>query len=63
MAKSYNSRGVVAEMLVRGDSFALFGNRIAPSEIMTAEHVSELLKQAPIALDFLNVGERAGGPG
>jgi len=43
MASSYNSRGIVAEVLVDGDRFAVVANRITPAEIMAAEHVPDWL--------------------
>jgi diaminopimelate decarboxylase len=43
MASSYNSRGIVAEVLVDGDRFAVVANRISPAEIMAAEQVPDWL--------------------
>lgn len=43
MASSYNSRGIVAEVLVDGDRFAVVANRITPAEIMGAEQVPDWL--------------------
>lgn len=43
MASSYNSRGIVAEVLVDGDRFAVVANRITPAEIMAAEQVPDWL--------------------
>jgi len=43
MASSYNSRGLVAEVLVDGDKFALVANRMMPAEIMAAEHIPDWL--------------------
>ena len=43
MASSYNSRGIVAEVLVDGDRFAVVANRISPAEIMAAETVPDWL--------------------
>jgi len=43
MASSYNSRGIVAEVLVDGDRFAVVANRITPAEIMAAERVPDWL--------------------
>lgn len=39
MASSYNSRGIVAEVLVDGGRFAVVADRISPAEIMAAERV------------------------
>ena len=43
MASSYNSRGIVAEVLVDGDRYAVVANRISPAEIMAAETVPDWL--------------------
>lgn len=43
MASSYNSRGIVAEVLVDGDRFAVVANRITPADIMAAEQVPDWL--------------------
>lgn len=43
MASSYNSRGLVAEVLVDGDKFALVANRMMPAEIMAAENIPDWL--------------------
>lgn len=43
MASSYNSRGIVAEVLVDGDRFAVVADRISPAEIMAAERVPDWL--------------------
>ncbi len=43
MASSYNSRGIIAEVLVDGDRFAVVANRITPAEIMGAEQVPDWL--------------------
>jgi len=43
MASSYNSRGIVAEVLVDDDRFAVVANRITPAEIMAAEQVPDWL--------------------
>lgn len=43
MASSYNSRGIVAEVLVDGDRFAVVADRITPAEIMAAERVPDWL--------------------
>ena len=43
MASSYNSRGIVAEVLVDGDRYAVVANRISPAEIMAEEHVPDWL--------------------
>ena len=43
MASSYNSRGFVAEVMVRGDRFDVVADRILPSEIMDAERVPDWL--------------------
>lgn len=43
MASSYNSRGIVAEVLVDGDRFAVVANRITPAEIMAAEQAPDWL--------------------
>jgi len=41
MASSYNSRGLVPEVLVDGDRFAVVADRIAPAALMDAERVPE----------------------
>ncbi len=43
MASSYNSRGLVPEVMVDGDQFAVVADRIASSTIMAAERVPEWL--------------------
>lgn len=44
MASTYNSRGLVPEVLVDGDKFAVVAERIAPEVILAAEHVPDWLK-------------------
>lgn len=44
MASSYNSRGLVPEVLVSGDRFEIVAERISPEAIMGAEHVPDWLK-------------------
>ena len=44
MASTYNSRGLVPEVLVDGDKFAVVAERIAPEAILAAEHVPDWLK-------------------
>jgi diaminopimelate decarboxylase len=44
MASTYNSRGLVPEVLVDGDKFAIVAERIAPATILAAEHVPEWLE-------------------
>lgn len=44
MASTYNSRGLVPEVLVDGDKFAIVAERIAPETILAAEHVPDWLK-------------------
>jgi diaminopimelate decarboxylase len=44
MASTYNSRGLVPEVLVDGDKFAIVAERIAPATILAAEHVPDWLK-------------------
>ena len=44
MASTYNSRGLVPEVLVDGDKFAVVAERIAPAAILAAEHVPDWLK-------------------
>ncbi len=46
MASSYNSRGLVPEVLVDGDRYAIVAERIQPATILAAEHVPDWLKQA-----------------
>ncbi len=43
MASTYNSRGLVPEVLVDGDRFAVVAERIEPATILAAEHVPEWL--------------------
>ncbi len=43
MASTYNSRGLVPEVLVDGDRFAVVAERIIPATILAAEHVPEWL--------------------
>ncbi len=43
MASTYNSRGLVPEVLVSGDRFAVVAERIAPATILAAEHVPDWL--------------------
>ncbi len=43
MASTYNSRGLVPEVLVDGDRFAIVAERILPSAILAAEHVPDWL--------------------
>ena len=44
MASTYNSRGLVPEVLVDGDKFAVVAERISPETILAAEHVPDWLK-------------------
>lgn len=44
MASTYNSRGLVPEVLVNDDKFAIVAERIAPATILAAEHVPDWLK-------------------
>jgi diaminopimelate decarboxylase len=44
MASTYNSRGLVPEVLVDGDKFAIVAERISPETILAAEHVPDWLK-------------------
>jgi diaminopimelate decarboxylase len=44
MASTYNSRGLVPEVFVDGDKFAVVAERIAPETILAAEHVPDWLK-------------------
>jgi diaminopimelate decarboxylase len=44
MASTYNSRGLVPEVLVDGGKFAIVAERIAPETILAAEHVPDWLK-------------------
>ncbi|MEP7349803.1 MAG: diaminopimelate decarboxylase [Sphingorhabdus sp.] len=44
MASTYNSRGLVPEVLVDGDKFAVVAERIAPETILAAEHVPDWLE-------------------
>jgi diaminopimelate decarboxylase len=43
MASTYNSRGLVPEVLVDGDKFAVVAERISPATILAAEHVPDWL--------------------
>lgn len=43
MASTYNSRGLVPEVLVDGDRFAVVAERIKPATILAAEHVPDWL--------------------
>jgi diaminopimelate decarboxylase len=43
MASTYNSRGLVPEVLVSGDQFAVVAERIQPATILAAEHVPDWL--------------------
>ncbi len=43
MASTYNSRGLVPEVLVDGDRFAVVAERILPATILAAEHVPDWL--------------------
>ncbi len=43
MASTYNSRGLVPEVLVDGDRYAVVAERIMPATILAAEHVPEWL--------------------
>jgi diaminopimelate decarboxylase len=43
MASTYNSRGLVPEVLVSGDKFAVVAERIQPAVILAAEHVPDWL--------------------
>jgi diaminopimelate decarboxylase len=44
MASTYNSRGLVPEVLVDGDRFAIVAERIMPETILAAEHVPDWLE-------------------
>jgi diaminopimelate decarboxylase len=44
MASTYNSRGLVPEVLVDGDKYAVVAERIAPATILAAEHVPDWLE-------------------
>ncbi len=44
MASTYNSRGLVPEVLVDGDKFAIVAERISPETILAAEQVPDWLK-------------------
>jgi diaminopimelate decarboxylase len=44
MASTYNSRGLVPEVLVNGDKFAVVAERIQPAVILAAEHVPDWLQ-------------------
>ena len=43
MASTYNSRGLVPEVLVHEDKFAVVAERIEPATILAAEHVPDWL--------------------
>ncbi len=43
MASTYNSRGLVPEVLVDGDQFAVVAQRISPETILASEHVPDWL--------------------
>jgi diaminopimelate decarboxylase len=43
MASTYNSRGLVPEVLVSGDKYAVVAERIVPATILAAEHVPDWL--------------------
>jgi diaminopimelate decarboxylase len=43
MASTYNSRGLVPEVLVSGDRYAVVAERIVPATILDAEHVPDWL--------------------
>ena len=43
MASSYNSRGLVAEVMVSGSDYAVVAERIVPASIADAEHVPAFL--------------------
>jgi diaminopimelate decarboxylase len=43
MASTYNSRGLVPEVLVSGDRYAVVAERIEPATILAAEHVPDWL--------------------
>jgi len=44
MASTYNSRGLVPEVLVDGNKFAIVAERIMPETILAAEHVPDWLE-------------------
>ncbi len=44
MASTYNSRGLVPEVLVDGGKFAVVAERIVPATILAAEHVPDWLE-------------------
>jgi diaminopimelate decarboxylase len=43
MASTYNSRGLVPEVLVDGDRFAVVAKRVEPAAILASEHVPDWL--------------------
>ena len=43
MASTYNSRGLVPEVMVSGDRYAVVADRIMPATILDAERVPEWL--------------------
>jgi diaminopimelate decarboxylase len=43
MASTYNSRGLVPEVLVDGDQFAVVAERLTPETILASEHVPDWL--------------------
>ena len=44
MANSYNSRGLVPEVMVDGDKWAVVAERIEPESILAAEKVPDWLE-------------------
>lgn len=44
MASTYNSRGLVPEILVDGDKYAIVANRITPATMLAAEQVPDWLE-------------------
>ena len=44
MASTYNSRGLVPEVLVHEDKYAVVAERIEPATILAAEHVPDWLE-------------------
>ncbi len=44
MASTYNSRALVPEVMVDGDQFAVVAERVAPENLIAAEHVPDFLE-------------------
>lgn len=49
MASTYNSRALVAEVMVEGDRFAIVADRIAPQERLTSQHLSLWMEESVAA--------------